>query len=189
MYVVIVTLNKLHVLNNLLDQKWPSIVSDSAMYAELKLWLTLQEIIFLQNMIYYSHKITISHQTLSQSNFMTSFQSKRHWDCFLAQTQNNLEWILFWRNRLAPSSEHLLKTQTVIYSRTLLPRSHVILNYTTLCLFTTVKNWSKKQWMVHAGTTELQIPHYVLNQHCMMYVAALCTTSELQFLLPRQMKQ
>ena len=57
------------------------------------------------------------------------------------QTQNNLEWILFWRNRLPPSSEHLLKTQTVIYSQTLLPRSHVILIY-TLCLFTTVKNWS-----------------------------------------------
>jgi hypothetical protein len=59
------------------------------------------------------------------------------------QTQNNLEWIMFWRNRLSPSSEHLLRMQTVIYSETLLPRSEVILNYTTLCLFTTVKNWSK----------------------------------------------
>jgi hypothetical protein len=47
----------------------------------------------------------------------------------------------------------------------------------------------KTQWMVHAGKTELQVPHYVLNQHCMMYVAALCTLSELQFLLHRQMKQ
>ena len=37
MYVGTVTLNKLHVLNNLLAQKWPSIVSDSALYAELKL--------------------------------------------------------------------------------------------------------------------------------------------------------
>ena len=88
------------------------------------------------------------------------------------QKQNKLEWILFWRKRLPPSSEHLLKTQRAIYSETLLPRSHVILTY-TLCLFTTVKNWSKKQWMVHGGITELQIPHYVLNQHSMMYVAAL----------------
>jgi hypothetical protein len=33
----------------------------------------------------------------------------------------------------------------------------------------------KRQWMVHAGKTELQVSHYVLNQHCMLYVAALCT--------------
>jgi len=46
MHVGSVTLNKLHV-NNLLAQKWPPIVSDSTLYAELKLWLTLQEIIFL----------------------------------------------------------------------------------------------------------------------------------------------
>jgi len=59
------------------------------------------------------------------------------------QTQNNLEWILFWGNRLSPSSECLLKMQTVNSSETLLPRPHVILTY-TLCLFTTVKNWSKK---------------------------------------------
>jgi len=37
MYVGIVTLNKLHVLNNLLAQKWPQIVSDSTLYAELTL--------------------------------------------------------------------------------------------------------------------------------------------------------
>jgi hypothetical protein len=42
----------------------------------------------------------------------------------------------------------------------------------------------KTQWMVHAEKTELQVPHYFLNQQCMMYVAALCTPSELQFLLP-----
>jgi hypothetical protein len=47
----------------------------------------------------------------------------------------------------------------------------------------------KTQWMVHAGKTELQVPNYVLDQHCMMYVAALCTPSELQFVLHRQMKQ
>jgi hypothetical protein len=84
-------------------------------------------------------------QTLSHSNFTISFQTKRHWDYFLPQTQNNLEWILSWRNRQPLSSECLLKMQTVIYSETLLPRPHVILTYTTLCLFTIVKNWSKKQ--------------------------------------------
>ena len=60
------------------------------------------------------------------------------------QTQNKLEWTLFWRNRLPPSSECLLMMQTVYSSETLLARPHVILTYTTLCLFTTVKNWSKK---------------------------------------------
>jgi len=47
MYVGIETLNKLHVLNNLLTWKWPPKVSDSALYAELKLWLTLKETVFL----------------------------------------------------------------------------------------------------------------------------------------------
>jgi hypothetical protein len=47
----------------------------------------------------------------------------------------------------------------------------------------------KTQWMVHAGKTELQVPYYVQNQHCMMYVAALCTPSELQFVLHHHMKQ
>jgi len=37
MYAGIVTINKLHALNNLLAQKWPPKVSDSALYAELKL--------------------------------------------------------------------------------------------------------------------------------------------------------
>jgi hypothetical protein len=35
----------------------------------------------------------------------------------------------------------------------------------------------------------MQVPHYFLDQHCMMYVAALCTPSELQFVLHRQMKR
>jgi len=35
------------------------------------------------DMKYHSPKITISHQTLPHFNFMTSFQTKRHWDCFL----------------------------------------------------------------------------------------------------------
>jgi len=41
----------------------------------------------------------------------------------------------------------------------------------------------KTQWMVHGGKTELQY-HIVLNRQCMMYVAALCTPSELRFVLP-----
>jgi len=57
-------------------------------------------------------------------------------------TQNNLEWILFWGNRLSP--ECLLKMHTVNSSETLPPGPHVILTYTTLCLFTTLKTWSKK---------------------------------------------
>ena len=48
------------------------------------------------------------------------------------ETQNNLEWILFCKNRLPPSSVCFLKMQTVNSSETLLPRPHVILTYTTL---------------------------------------------------------
>jgi len=61
MYVGIVTLNKLHVRNNLLAQKWPPMVSDSALYAELKLWLTLKEnhISVEHYMKYHSPKITV----------------------------------------------------------------------------------------------------------------------------------
>jgi hypothetical protein len=51
MYVGIVTLDKIHVLNNLLAPEWPPMVSDGALYAELKLRLTLKEITFLQNVI------------------------------------------------------------------------------------------------------------------------------------------
>jgi hypothetical protein len=42
----------------------------------------------------------------------------------------------------------------------------------------------KTHSIVHAGKTELQVPHYVLNQQFMLYVAALCTHSELWFVLP-----
>jgi hypothetical protein len=52
-----------------------------------------------------------------------------------------------------------------------------------------VKTEAKTLWMVHAGKIELQVPHYVLKQQCMMYVAALCTPSVLWFVLPGQMKQ
>jgi len=47
MYVGILTLITLHVQSNLLAQKRQRMVSDSALYAELKLWLTLKEIVFL----------------------------------------------------------------------------------------------------------------------------------------------
>jgi hypothetical protein len=42
-------------------------------------------------------------------------------------TQNNLEWILFWKNGLPPSSECQLKMQTVSSSEILLSRLYVIL--------------------------------------------------------------
>jgi len=41
--------------------------------------------------------------------------------------------------------------------------------------------------MVLFGKTELQVPHFILN--LAFNVAALCTTSVLQFILPPQMKQ
>ena len=105
------------------------------------------------------------------------------------QTQNNLEWTLFWRNRLPPSSECLLKMQTVYSSETLLARPHVILTYTTLCLFTTVKNWSKKPtgWFMQ-DKNELQVHIMFWTNTAWHNVAALCTTSELRFLLPLQTK-
>jgi len=42
--------------------------------------------------------------------------------------------------------------------------------------------------MVHPGKSELNVPHYVHNQQS-INVTALCTSSELMFLLPCQMKQ
>jgi len=62
-----------------------------------------------------------------------------------------MEWILIWRNRLPLSSKRLLMMQPAIYYGTLLPIPHVILTYTTLCLFTTVKTWSTKHsgWSMH----------------------------------------
>ena len=106
------------------------------------------------------------------------------------QTQNNLEWILFWGNRLSPTSGCLLRMQTVNSSETLLPRSHVILTYTTLCLFTNVKIWSKKpsRWFMQE---KLNYKHHSMfwTNAAWCNVAALCTTAELLYLLRRQMKQ
>ena len=89
------------------------------------------------------------------------------------QTQNNLEWTLFWRNRLPPSSECLLKMQTVYSSETLLAKPHVILTYTTLCLFTTVKNWSKnlldgsctKKWIASTTLCSEPMLHDIMLLH------------------------
>jgi len=47
MYVGIVTLITLHVLNNLLAQKWPPMAPESAVYAEEILCYIQREIIFL----------------------------------------------------------------------------------------------------------------------------------------------
>ena len=104
--------------------------------------------------------------------------------------QNNLEWILFWGNRLSSSSECLLKMQTVNSSETQLPRPHVILTYTTLCLFTNLKTWSKKPsgWFMQE---KLNYKHHSMfwTNDARCNVAALCTTAELLYLLPCQMKQ
>ena len=104
------------------------------------------------------------------------------------QTQNKLEWVLFWGNRI--SSSCLLKMQTVNSFETLLTRPHVILTYTTICLFTTVKNWSKKTsgwFMQEKQNYKYHIMFWTNIAWC--NVAALCNTSELQFPLPRLMKQ
>jgi hypothetical protein len=124
MYVGIVTFNKLNVLNNLLAQKWPPKVSESALYAELKLWLTLKEIVFLYNVIwnivlpkllFKPNPVPLQfHDLILNQKALGLFPS--------TQTQNNLQWIPFWRNRLPPSSEFLLKMQTIIYFETLLTR-------------------------------------------------------------------
>ena len=44
------------------------------------------------DMKYHSPKMTIYNQTLSPFNLMTSFQSKRHWDCFLPH-RYKITWI------------------------------------------------------------------------------------------------
>jgi len=97
---------------------------------------------------------------------MTSFQSKLHWDCFLPHIHK-----ITWNGYCSEETDYLhlhsaSLMQTVNSSETLLPRPHVILTYTTLCLSTTVKNWSKKHsgWLIQKKT-ELEVPHYVLNQH------------------------
>ena len=146
MYVGIVTLITLHILSNLLAQKLPPGVSEIALYAELKLWLTLKkpyfcrtwyEISFSQNYYLKTKPVSLQFNDLiSVHKALGLFPS--------IQTQNNLELIQFWGNRLSQSSECLLKMQTVNSSETLLPRSHVILTNTTLCLFITVKTWNKK---------------------------------------------
>jgi len=63
--------------------------------------------------------------------------------CTSTHTPNHLVLILFWINILLSSSDNLLKTQAVYSFETLVPRSHVILTYTILCFFTTMKTWSK----------------------------------------------
>ena len=101
-YVGIDPLITIHVLGKLLAQKWPPVVSEIALYAELKLWLTLEklyfcrtyEIIFSQNYYLKPNAVPLQFNDLI-----------RNWDCFLPQRhKKNFECILFWRNRLSPSS-------------------------------------------------------------------------------------
>jgi len=91
---------------------------------------------------------------------------------------------MFWRNRLHPSSEHLLKMQTIIYSETLLPRPQVLPTYTTSCLFTTVKHRSKK----HSGWFMEEKVNYstTLCSEQTVHDVCWCTVhcSELRFVLP-----
>ena len=96
------------------------------------------------------------------------------------QTQNNLEWILFWGNRLSWTSGCLLKMQTVNSSETLLPRPHVILTYTTLCLFTTVKTWSKKPsgWFTQE---KLNYKHHISSERTLHDVMLLHFEPQLSY--------
>ena len=46
-YNGIITLITLHVINNLLAQKWPPMLSERAVYTELELCYRLKQILFL----------------------------------------------------------------------------------------------------------------------------------------------
>ena len=115
------------------------------------------------NMRYHFPKITFNTKPCPSSISWPRFNPKVN-GIFSFQSQNNLEWILLWRNRPQPSSERLLNYQTVNSSETLLPVPYAILAWTTY-LFTNVKIWSKKKYLVHFKRTELQVARYVLNQH------------------------
>jgi hypothetical protein len=74
--------------------------------------------------------------------------------------------------------------QTVIYSETLLLRPHVILTYTALYLFTTVKHWSKKHsaWFMQG---KLNYKYHIMfwtNTACCMLLH--CAPLQLRFVLP-----
>jgi hypothetical protein len=100
---------------------------------------------------------------------MTSFESKRHCDCFLPHRHK-----ITWNGSCTEETDYLhleclLKMQTVNSSETLLPRPRYP-NLNHMMFIHHCENLKQKtQWMVHAGKTELQVPHYVLNQHwCML---------------------
>jgi len=138
---------------------------------------TRYEISFSQNYYLKPNPVPLQfHDLISNQKALGLFPS--------TQPQNNLQWILFSRNRLPPSSEHLLKMQTVIYSETLLPRPQVLPTYTTSCLFTTVKHQSKK----HSGWFMEEKVNYstTLCSEQTVHDVCCCTVhcSELRFVLP-----
>ena len=60
MYNGIITLITLHVINNLLAQKWPPILSERAVYTEMELLQTTTNLISIEcGMGYHTSKTTI----------------------------------------------------------------------------------------------------------------------------------
>jgi hypothetical protein len=103
------------------------------------------------------------------------------------QTQNNLEWKLFWRNRLPPSSVWFLKMQTVIHSETLLPRPHVILTYTTLFIHhrkteakNTVDGSCKKNWITSTTLCSEPTVHDVCCCTLHPFWVTVCTACQMK---------
>jgi hypothetical protein len=123
LYVGIITLITLHVLNNSLAQKWVLMwccIYRTRVVLKTKrnyFWRMWYRISYSQN--YYSIPNLFPHHPFN--DFI--FNPKSNGIVSSTQTQNNLVWILFWRNRLPPFSECLLNVQTVNSSETLLSRS------------------------------------------------------------------
>ena len=165
-YVGIDPLITIHVLGKLLAQKWPPVVSEIALYAELKLWLTLEklyfcrtyEIIFSQNYYLKPNAVPLQFNDLI-----------RNWDCFLPQRHKKT-----WNAFCSGETDYLLlqcllKMQTVNSSETLPPRPHVTLPYTTLFTHhceTEAKNIAegscRKNWITRTTLCSEQTLHDVM---------------------------
>ena len=105
---------------------------------------TKQIFIFIEcAMGYHTSKTSIPHQTPSPLHFMTSFQSKKHWNCVLTRTKSSgMNTVLDKNNmpifRQPPQDTSNLfhwntATQTTSYS-----------NPHHIRFFTTLKTWSKE---------------------------------------------
>jgi hypothetical protein len=111
------------------------------------------------------------HELISNQKALGLFPSTK--------TQNNLELILFWRNRLPPSSEHILRMQTVIYAETLLhtsryPNPHHII-FIQHCKKTEAKNTvdgsCKKNWITSTTLCSEPTLHDVMLLHFAPYLS------------------